>query len=348
MNINFELAKELRDAYKSNKGIGRSGIKLPSDASIKFEKAENEEAIIINVTRKSIVANMQTNEAAFEGWALAITHWLPQYTKIYLNWTSACKEIGNKSNRHFQRFLYRAIMFDNLFTWFELQDRELAISSSKLFENNIYRDSLYVNGPSSVPNQSRKMDFNNRGLFKDFHSASEDSLEIQILKQEVIQQQHGMRFDFMNRQLPVGLFAGENITKPASIFTGGKSAIDIFGIKDNKLFIFELKKAGVKSVGILSELFFYSCFFHDFIKNNFKYSNQKYDNNLWANFAENGSYYNGVLESINAYFLTTDLHPLLDKNSDGISVLDILNASCVKRNFNIEFAHLPLRCFECK
>lgn len=66
------------------------------------------------------------------------------------------------------------------------------------------------------------------------------------------------------RQWPVGLFDGK-VAKGREIFTGRKSAIDLIGIRDDSLVLFELKKAGNRKVGAVSELLFYASVMRDAI-----------------------------------------------------------------------------------
>jgi hypothetical protein len=66
------------------------------------------------------------------------------------------------------------------------------------------------------------------------------------------------------RQWPVGLF-DRKVAKEHGIFTGGKSAIDLVGIRNDTLVLFELKKAGNRKVGAVSELLFYASVMRDAI-----------------------------------------------------------------------------------
>jgi hypothetical protein len=66
------------------------------------------------------------------------------------------------------------------------------------------------------------------------------------------------------RQWPVGLFDGK-VARGHEIFTGGKSAIDLIGIRNDTLVLFELKKSGNRKVGAVSELLFYASVMRDAI-----------------------------------------------------------------------------------
>jgi hypothetical protein len=60
----------------------------------------------------------------------------------------------------------------------------------------------------------------------------------------------------------VGLFR-DRVAADNHLFTGGKSAIDLIGVRDSTLFLFELKKEGNAKAGILSELLFYASVIRD-------------------------------------------------------------------------------------
>lgn len=63
------------------------------------------------------------------------------------------------------------------------------------------------------------------------------------------------------RQLSTGLFKKKK-SEETRIFTGGKSAIDLWTEQDNTIFIFELKARNNK-VGMITELFFYANYVYD-------------------------------------------------------------------------------------
>ena len=67
----------------------------------------------------------------------------------------------------------------------------------------------------------------------------------------------------MYRQLPVGLFEGE-VAEKNMVFTGAKSAVDLWNISDDEFRVYELKTEN-KMVGIVTEAFFYSNYFYDFL-----------------------------------------------------------------------------------
>ena len=77
-----------------------------------------------------------------------------------------------------------------------------------------------------------------------------------------------------------------NRAEGKQIFTGGKSAIDLIGIRDDTLVLFELKKSGNRKVGAVSELLFYASVMRDAIGDPpiFKFKSNKASEELcdWA------------------------------------------------------------------
>lgn len=64
------------------------------------------------------------------------------------------------------------------------------------------------------------------------------------------------------RQLPVCLFEGDKPINAKAIFTGKKSAIDLWSCNNRELNVFELKYNN-KMMGIITELFFYTNYMRD-------------------------------------------------------------------------------------
>jgi hypothetical protein len=82
------------------------------------------------------------------------------------------------------------------------------------------------------------------------------------------------------RQWPVGLFEGRVAkNKYNSLFTGGKSAIDLIGISNNTLVLFELKTHLNRNVGAISELLFYASVMRDAIRGDFQFEDQSLPKN---------------------------------------------------------------------
>jgi hypothetical protein len=75
------------------------------------------------------------------------------------------------------------------------------------------------------------------------------------------------------RQWPVGLFEGQ-VARGNEIFTGGKSAIDLIGVSNKSLVLFELKTHLNRNVGAISELLFYASVMRDAIRGDLQFEQQ--------------------------------------------------------------------------
>jgi len=91
-NDNTSLEKRLRSACEHN-------VRLPSGISFTCRGT----TVQMHLDSDCVRANMQTNAAAFEGWALALKRWLPDVAGVELSWDFD----GNVCGPHYQRFLYR-------------------------------------------------------------------------------------------------------------------------------------------------------------------------------------------------------------------------------------------------
>ncbi|HEB80051.1 MAG TPA: hypothetical protein ENI79_06225 [Rhodospirillales bacterium] len=289
--------KILRDAYNENK----KNIKLPS--KIKFSLKNK--VLEIFMPQETTVANMQTDHGAFESWALAFMSWV-DVAMVRLYWDPP----KDPKEPNYQRFIYRVENFLNLFPKsFEIKDATLLKAS----ERRGGRD-LIMNVPSG--NRDTSTIKNTAKLL----SMSEDELERKIIEDGSLANKFGL--NLLDRQLPVGLFH-TCVNSNHRIFTGGKSAIDLWGANDDgKLYLFELKKY-MKSpkLGIISELLFYTMVAKDIQDGTFTFQDKDIEE------AGPSSPVNIIPEtkSIAAYFLTPECHnhPLLDQNDR--SIIDLLN-----------------------
>src|ERR1035438_4858513 len=74
----------LNDAYNTHAkacGKPRRRIKLPSGISFVGDGKE----VQLSLSANCVTANMQSNEAAFEGWSLALRRWCE--VEVVLQWT---------------------------------------------------------------------------------------------------------------------------------------------------------------------------------------------------------------------------------------------------------------------
>lgn len=212
---------------------------------------------------RDVYANMQDNEACFEGWACVLrTHYDAkdpygielcldeEAMKLAANYAEVSNNFGLRG--HYYRFLYRALRFREQYAWFGIEKNlkkhvdafGAYLCSGQTFTNN------YPEGEKElkVDEQDGYSENAIEDLFADFRW------------------QEGCNFtscfgENLHRQLPVGMFQGVKGGDTA-IFTGKKSAIDLWSVKGNTINVFELKYEN-KMVGIITEAFFYCNYMRD-------------------------------------------------------------------------------------
>ena len=300
---NAVLGKRLREACED----GQRGVKLPSAISFTVNGA----TVLMHLDSSCVEANMQENAAAFEGWALSLKRWLPDVTGVELGWDFA----GDRSDPHYQRFLYRAKKFQSLFhDWFAIKPANTAEFGRLKTEAAGHEFIL------NVASKPRALEPAGECDCLGCAQLSEHKLECHILRnQEPLCKLLGV--DSLDRQLPVGLFSDRVSAASANeIFPRSKSAIDLWGVNkgDSTLFLFELKKRGNIPLGILSELFFYSFVMADVQAENFRFD--KPNPEIQAT------------EKIEAYILAPEWHPLID----GV-MLGLVNAAFNRSGHRIGF-----------
>lgn len=251
--------------------------------SIKFKESEN--SLILTMNSSCVNANMQENRAAFEAWALVAR--AKGYDKVILEEE---KNIDVKSKEHYNRFLYRAYCFDKLFDWFILSDN-LAKKVQEFYYKYFENKKLIYN----VPINKAKEPIHPEAIAEEYFVNNKE-ITNELLKTNV---------ENFYSQLPVGTFY-EKKSNSTRVFTGGKSAIDFWGIEGNILNIVELKVKRNKSLGVLSELFFYVCLMRDF-----------HIKKLASPCTEEGirgfnTIRNANLKMIKGYILTENIHPQLE------------------------------------
>lgn len=284
-NHNSEIQKKIKSEFVCN-SINRRNIKIPS--GIIFSIAGD--TVIMKLSTKAVTSNMQKDDGAFEGWALILKRW-GKYKKIIISWDKP----NHIDDNHYQRFLFRLKQFSLDFaSWFSIDNlcqtflEDLKIKNTGKYLLNIPRE----RGDNDSLNPEAVLE--NRFVNKD-------------LKEHLMNISNAAS---LYRQLPVGLFENK-VSKNTSIFTGGKSAIDIWGFsKENELLVFELKAENNEKVGIISELYFYVSVLQMIRKQIFKHENCFNENEILLNIP--------TTKKIVAYFLSPTLHPLVDKKILGL------------------------------
>lgn len=205
----------------------------------------------IHLPASTVVANVQSNEAAFEGWLLALRAWCG-LSHAELAWTPPAKQ----DDPHYQRFLYRVEHFHRLFDdWFEVVTTD-ALAHSRLRPGGDYR--LNVAGvPSKAPPLAGEA-----GIEWDLAHGSRQPAML-----------NRFQLDGVQRQFPVGLFAGEP-RRGGEILTAKKSAIDLVGWRSaaQTFCLFELKAGENRPLGAVSELFLYAMMLLDLRSGRFRFS----------------------------------------------------------------------------
>lgn len=286
-NSNLEVRKKIKEEFHlSNK---KRNIKIPS--GINFSNEGN--TVKMKLLRNAVSANMQKDDGAFEGWALVLKRW-GKYQSVIVSWDKP----GLIANGHYQRFLFRLKHFSQDFnSWFSIdKDCRILLDDLKIKQAEKYLLNIpSKRGDKVSPNPEAKL---------------ENCFVNGDLREPLMNISNAVS---LYRQLPVGVFESK-ISKSSSIFTGGKSAIDIWGFnKSNELLVFELKADSNEKVGIISELYFYVCVLQMVREKIFKHENCHDENKHLLEIP--------ATKKIKAYFLSPTLHPLVDKE-----ILKLLNA----------------------
>lgn len=281
---------------------------ITSALGYQYDKKNKNLTLIVKV--RGIKANMQDDEAAFDSWAIALKFYLKDAIKtIHIDWErDICKE--EDGYLHYNRFVYRLTKFVQTYSW--------AFSAKPI---PTIPTLLYCNiGKDEAAD------------IKDHVIGSEGWLECKYVME------HSCEYDVMNHQFPVGIFDGK-VSRSTHYTTGGKSAIDIWAIKNECLTVFELKKSDNKPLGIISELMFYTNILDDIMTHRIMYEPSKstkyavdHDVRGFSKFHE--AYANGTIKRIEAVFLADNLHSLIDK-----SLIAFINDSPRWKYKNISFKH---------
>lgn len=310
---NKVFLEPLRKNVKDFSGRNRPII-LPKYISFRIQ--ENSKRLFLNIEeqegicdKKKVIENatcknMQTDNAAFEGWAICLKAWLPNIIEtVELKW-DAPHDIEKNDNKwcHYRRFLYRVLRFSEQYPWFFVSNSN--IDEIENFKRELH--SLQNNNFSKIPE-----------LKGDFDKLSETSVEYLLssdLSGNMIKEYD---LDFIDRQFPVGIKKNKK-----KFFTSGSSAIDLWGAKNETLTIIELKyipddaKSKNIKVGIISELFMYSCIMRDIITGLIirpDYTPNKNEDCFYGNIKK--------YSQIRANMLANEYHPLIENKE----VIHILN-----------------------
>lgn len=251
---------------------------------------------VLTMTVKKPYSNMQRNESAFEAWAIILKSVFgKRISKVVLEIKSD-KPIPINDG-HYNRFLWRIHNFSQMYSWFDPGTCQVVVDD---FMNNVF-----VKPIVNIPTEDRKE------VKRDDGERKVESLFVRDSKPYYSQLKNLIRADSIQNQFPVGLFNKE-IHKSNKIFTGGSSAIDMLGYKnDNIIHLIELKTGDNDDLGIISEFLFYLFIIYGtFISGNIKYPDE-YHADTFQKYTEFHSK-NSITE-IHGHLLFEKIHPMIDK-----------------------------------
>ncbi len=290
------------------------GAKLPRNISFTFDG----DILHLILSKQGVFGNMQTDGAAFEGWALIIkTYWnTDEEYKVCIDVNMQDEKLPDprkvfspkskyKDKGHYGRFLYRAKHFWEEFDWVKLSP-EVQTAVDLYFEK-IEKDERTNHLPGDEAGINEHPEIQMEALFSN-HPNELIKLTGDQVKGKV------------NRQL--GCWMESKKDNTLQYFTASRSAMDLWNLTDNTLNIFELKTITEKNnakVGILSELFFYMEYCNDL------YVNRNGFNPRPGNVDDKNDrgYYlltQKEIKEVVGYFLTNKYHPLVEAK-----VVDELN-----------------------
>lgn len=300
----YTIVNVLKEKVKSVSGRSRS-IKLPKyiyfnitdDATLSISIKEMEAVSDgTNIMKNPVCENMQEDNAAFEGWAICLKSWLANISKVVLSWDVPTVATLNRGpgRLHYNRFCYRVMRFREAYPeWFCVSDENKNEIIRFSMEFNEIRNNAYSDKPKHKPSHNRFGETDmEHAMANEFNSVMMSEFNL----------------DFIDRQFPVGLKK-----KDQQFFTGGLSAIDLWGAKDDELSVIELKyipKTGGRNikVGIISELFLYSCVMRDIAKGVIGEPSAPVIKDTEGMLYKNANKY----RKINAYMLANEYHPLIE------------------------------------
>ena len=223
---------------------------LPGDAEGSVKLVLSDRATGTSLSKGCL--NMQEGTAAFEAWALLIHAHCGLC--VQLDTAEGAFHFTPPYHGHYGRFLYRTMKFSEQYSdWFSLSDSlKVCVDAFRMwlcgtkFCNNYPTKEAQIGTmlECQVETAFAKSDYGRKML-------------VSLSTQGGVPIKEGSIY----HQLPVGLFAGKKCQKN-SVFTYGKSAIDLWAFAMDGIAIYELK-ARNRMVGILTELMFYANYMYD-------------------------------------------------------------------------------------
>lgn len=291
-----------------------SSAKLPS--CISFET--NKDRLFVKLGGRGVVANMQTDKSAFEGWSILLKSDIPNIKNIILDWENPLfntdKDKRRREETHYNRFLIRVANFKHAYPWFDISKER--ISEVAKMQKFLDSGTIVVNFPQKpckpVANGNKKRE-----------AALERELVESLRKGCPI----------TDEQLPVGLFRNGIVSKANALTPSGASQIDLWQLDNDTMKIYELKVKGNESIGIISELFYYVCIVKNIVEGHIKYPDvsKAVSHRHFKDFAD--AVTNEKIHKIIGYFAAPRLHPLLESPQLKDKVFEILNGNMLGIQF---------------
>jgi hypothetical protein len=166
----------------------KSNVGLPNGITI----SGTHNLVQIRLTKASVISNMQTDQAAFEAWSLALMAWCG-VEKIRLSWEE--QPLNSAERKHYERFLFRVHNFHSWFSpRFSFETNAPLQEKARCLNENL---DLRLN----VAGHRRKI------LPSKFKPNSEADWEKKLLTCDEFKKKFGLKI--VDRQFPVGLFIGQ-------------------------------------------------------------------------------------------------------------------------------------------
>ena len=279
-------------------------VNFPKDIDFNINPERKE--LVITMTENGICSNMQTDSSAFEGWAICLKTWLPEFVNdVVING----KIPKNKNNLHYNRFLYRLKKFINTYSWAKTNDYKNELELSDVTKDDV---TLFIN----VPKQD----------------ASKGATHCEAQLERAYCNKNKSYYTALDHQLPVRIFKNKEIKEKYALTPGG--FIDIWGINNNILRIFELKLPTNTQIGIISELMFYVNIMTDVIQHNINIPQK----NNHRSFDELYKLYENpnICKQIDGVFLADKFHTLIQEKQE--EVLQTINKGKFSNDIFVSFS----------
>ena len=278
-----QILKELQAKNKN--------LRLPSGMGFSIE----DKVLTIRMEENGLTSNMQTDTSAFEGWAICLKAWLPEYiSEVKIEGGRPSVKEKSKEERHYNRFLYRLNKFIEIYSWVSTTD-DFKHEIKKIFNE---KTDLYIN----VPRQD----------------ASKGATHCEAQLERAFRKKNEGSYCTLDHQLPVRIFSNKETKEKDAITPGG--FIDIWGITDDCLKIFELKLPVNKEIGIISELMFYVNVMTDIFQHKIAIPRES----QYRSFDQLKEFYEKKwCKRIEGVFLADNFHSMIENKKE--DVLQIIN-----------------------